>query len=545
MTAGTSDAAAASLLARYAGPEVSLGSLLCDDHTGVALTSEGPHGIEKWSYRELGERSMRLAGALQEAGVSPGSRVAVMLPKSPDLLVALVAVWRLGAVHVPLFTAFGPDAVSYRVAHSGAQTVITDAANRAKFADLSDAAVGFFCGPAPGELMPAGDRSLAKAMERGNAVAGVARGGDDLLILLYTSGTTGQPKGVEVPVRALASFHSYMRYSLDVRPDDVFWNIADPGWGYGLWFAIIGPLLLGQATLLRGMPFEPADVLAAIVRHGVTNLTGAPTVYRSVRAAGVPPGFRAASRLRCASSAGEPLNPELLDWSARELGVPIHDHYGQSELGMPTGFAHHPSLYREPVAGSMGFPAPGYRVVILGDDGREAGPGMEGELAIDVTSSPLYWFRGYYRDPERTLERFPHGPRYYLTGDSARWDGAGLLHFASRTDDVITSSGYRIGPFEVESALMAHPAVAEVAVIGIPHPVRGEAVAAFVVTTPGVAGTPEVAGDLQLFVKSRLAAHLYPRHVCFVEELPRTPSGKIRRKVLREQWREPTGEVGA
>ena len=530
---------AASLLDRYRGPDVPLGYLLCDSHDGLALAYDGPQRTVRWTYQELGERSARLAGALRETGVTAGDRVAVMLPKSPELLAVLLAIWRAGAVHVPLFTAFGPDAVAYRVRHSGAQTVITDMPNRGKFAGLDGSAVHFLCLPGQDASQQRGDRDLAAAIEHGPAAPAIRRAGDDLMILLYTSGTTGQPKGVEVPVRALASIHSYMHYGLDLQPGEVFWNIADPGWGYGLWFAVIGPLLLGQATLLRGMPFDAADILAAICNHGVTNLTGAPTVYRSLRAAGIPAGFRDRSRLRRASSAGEPLNPELLDWSARELGVPVHDHYGQSELGMPAGFAHHPALHRDPLPGSMGFPAPGYRVVVLGEDGREAGPGEGGELAVDTQASPLYWFRGYYRDPARTLERFGHGPRYYLTGDAASWDEAGLLHFASRTDDVITSSGYRIGPFEVESALMAHPGVAEAAVVGTPDSLRGEAVTAFVVTAPGIPGTPELAAELQLFVKSRLAAHLYPRSVLFTGALPRTPSGKIQRNLLRDQWYEP------
>lgn len=535
MSSRTVDQSVASWLQRYSAADVALGDLLCDAHDGVALEYEGPRGPVSLSYSELGEQSMRLAGALAVAGVRADSVVAVMLPKSPELVTALVAIWRLGAVEVPLFTAFGPDAVSYRVNHSGARFAITDTANRAKFDDC-DPALTVFCVADPDTKVRAGDHDLAAATQAGDPVGGVSRTGDDLLMVLYTSGTTGQPKGVEVPIRALASIHSYMHYGLDLRREDVFWNIADPGWGYGLWFAVIGPLLLGQTTLLRGVRFDAADALDAIVRHGVTNLTGAPTVYRSLRAAGVPPSFRDRSQLRGASSAGEPLNAELLEWSERDLGLGIHDHYGQSELGMPVGFARHPALHREPVPGSMGFAAPGYRAVVLTDAGAEAEAGVQGELAIDVTASPLYWFRGYFRDRERTAERFRHGPRYYLTGDGARMDEDGLLHFASRTDDVITSSGYRIGPFEVESALIAHESVAEVAVVGIPDEQRGEAVTAFVVTTADADGRPELAEELQQFVKSRLAAHLYPRQVVFVDELPRTPSGKIQRVVLREQW---------
>jgi acetyl-CoA synthetase len=517
-------------LARYGGEEVDLAGLLCDGHPSdaVALVFDGADGVERMTYGELAERSKRLAGALREEGLGPGARVAVMLPKSPELLVALMAIWRSGAVHVPLFTAFGPEAARYRVDHCGARLVITDTGNREKVEVDGVSAMCVGGGRS-------GDLDFADAVANGPTFDSAVRSGDDLMFVLYTSGTTGQPKGVEVPVRALASMHCYMHYGLDVRADDVYWNMGDPGWAYGLWYAVVGPLLLGQAIVMRAKPFDADDVLGAIVGHAVTNLAGAPTVYRALRARGVPEGFRERSRLRAISSGGEPLNPELVEWSARELGVAIHDHYGQSELGMVVAFAHHPQLHREPVPGSMGFSLPGYRAVVVDEAGQEV-VGIDGELAVDVESSPVHWFRSYLNAPERTAERFRHGPRYYLTGDAAKVGEDGLVRFASRADDVITSSGYRIGPFEVESALMAHPGVAEVAVIGTPDALRGEAVTAFVVTGSGVAETPELAEELQELVKSRLAKHLYPRHVEFVEALPRTPSGKIQRNALREEW---------
>ncbi|HEV7941551.1 MAG TPA: AMP-binding protein [Solirubrobacteraceae bacterium] len=529
----TVDSTIAGWLARYGAERVNIAHLLCDAHPADsdALVFDGPDGVQRLTYGELAERSKRLAGALRQAGVGEGDRVATMMPKSVELVLALLAIWRVGGVHVPLFTAFGPDAAGYRIAHSGAQLVITDAGNREKVGDSAPV----MC-VADAAQQRQGDLDFAEAVESGPSIDGIERGGEELMFLLYTSGTTGQPKGVEVPVRALASIHSYMHYGLDVRPEDVFWNMADPGWAYGLWCGITGSLLLGQTVLLRAHPFDAQDVCAAILAHGVTNLTGAPTVYRSLRAAGVPEGFKERSHLRAISSGGEPLNAELLAWSARELGTEIHDHYGQSELGMVVSFAHHPELHRQPVPGSMGFPLPGLRVVVLDENGQELGPDIDGEVAIDVESSPLFWFRGYYEEPERTAERFRHGPRYYLTADTAHISEDGLLRFASRADDVISSSGYRIGPFEVESALIAHEAVAEVAVIGTPDELRGEAVTAFVVTAPGTEGTPALAEELQQFVRARLAKHLYPRHVCFLAELPRTPSGKIRRTVLRERW---------
>jgi acetyl-CoA synthetase len=527
-------------LDRYGRSGVALGDVLCDAHAGgdaVVLTCEGPDGVTAMTYRELSEASRRLAGALVEVGVGVGDRVAVLLPKSPELLVTLLAIWRCGAVHVPLFTAFGPDAVDYRLAHSRARLVVTDVANRSKVTLAGASGVPVLCvGASADGGAVAGDLDFTAAVDRSEPLEGVARDPEDLFILLYTSGTTGQPKGVEVPIRALASMRSYLRHGLDVRDDDVYWNFADPGWAYGLYFGIVGPLLLGQSILWRSVPFDAADMYEAILRHQVTNLAGAPTVYRSLRAAAVPAGFRDASRLRAISSAGEPLNAQLLEWSERELGVAIHDHYGQSELGMAVYFSQDPELHREPVAGSMGVPAPGIRAVVLDDTGTEVAPGTPGELAIDIHASPAYWFRGYFRDPERTAERFPHGERYYLTSDATRLEASGLLFFASRADDVITSSGYRIGPFEVESALIAHPAVAEVAVIGTPDELRVEAVTAYVVLAPTANAGSDLTDELQQFVKTRLAKHLYPRRVVFVDALPRTASGKVMRTELRKDW---------
>ncbi len=532
------------------GGAVQVAAVLCDAHVGSArrpaLVYEGPNGASaQLSYAELRERSTRFAGGLRELGVGVGDRVAVLLPKSPELVVALLGIWRLGAVHVPLFTAFGPEAVEYRVRSSGSRIAVTDAGNAAKLAGLREELEHVVCVDAASIPSEQNWHDFARlGVAAGAPVEPATLRGDDLMTLLYTSGTTGQPKGVEVPVRALGHICSYMRYSLDVRPEDRFWNVADPGWAYGLWFGLQGSLLLGQTLLLRNLPFDPDDVLSALRRHRITNLAAAPTAYRAIRSAGVPATFRSESKLRVASSAGEPLNPELLEWSQRELGVPIHDHFGQSELGMPLGNHHHPALRSDVLPGSMGVSSPGFRAVILDEQGVEATPGEAGQLAIDTQQSPLFCFRGYYRDPERTAERFPFGGRYYLTGDTASVDAAGRFHFASRADDVILSAGYRIGPFEIENVLIAHPGVAEVAVVGTPDELRGEAVTAYVVPAAPVDSPGALAAELQQLVKSRLAAHLYPRRVELLDSLPRTPSGKVQRNRLRELWRE-RGDAGA
>jgi acetyl-CoA synthetase len=376
------------------------------------------------------------------------------------------------------------------------------------------------------------DFARAAATPAGALTACTSEAGDPF-ILLYTSGTTGKPKGVPVPVRALASFHAYLRWGLDLRPGDVFWNVSDPGWGYGLWFGVVGPLLLGHATILRGVPFDAADSLRALERLGVTNLTGAPTFYRSLRDHGVDEHFRDRTALRAVSSAGEPLGPELLSWSREALGVAIHDHYGQSEIGMAIGFPHHPGAALPPEPASMGKPFPGYRTVILDADGTEARPGAVGELAIDTERSALYWFPGYYRAPGKTEERFPAGQRYYVTGDTAMLLADGTFGSASRADDVITSSGYRIGPFDVETVLLTHQDVAQAAVFGLPDPLRGEIVTAAIVPRKDVPPSANLRAELRELVRERLGRHLYPRRIHFVAELPRTPSGKVQRHVLR------------
>jgi acetyl-CoA synthetase len=532
-------------LAEYGGPRVCAAELLCDRHRAewVALVCEDAAGREeRLTFGELRERSARLAGVLRGLGVGRGDRVATLLPRRPELAITTLALWRLGAVHVPLFTAFGPQAVAYRLDDCAAKVVVTDAANRPKIGAAPGRCVVAVEGPGPdGRPGHAGDTAFWAALDRGDPVEEPARlSGDDPLILIYTSGTTGLPKGVEVPLKALASLEAYMRFGLDVRPEDVFWNVGDPGWGYGLFYALVGPWLIGHATLLVDAPFSAEATYRVLAEHAVTNFAAAPTVYRALRAAGAP-ALPGPLRLRAASSAGEPLNPDVVAWAERHLGVAIRDHYGQTEQGMFVNNHHAPGLARPLRPGSMGHPMPGFRPVVLDTAGREVGPGEEGQIALDREGSPLYWFRGYYRDAERTAERFTADGRYYLTGDAARRDADGYFYFAGRSDDLINYAGYRIGPFEVESALIGHPAVAEAAAVGKPDALRGEIVKAYVVLKPAYAASDELAEALGQFVKANLSAHAYPREIEFVEQLPKTASGKIQRSVLRARAREAVG----
>jgi acetyl-CoA synthetase len=545
MTRMTAEEAWQSWLKEYGGSGISAAHLLCDRHARipekVALFYEDAQGQAfKWTFRELQDLSSKMAGFLRSIGVQKGDRVAALLPKAPELLITTLAVWRLGAVYVPLFTAFGPDAVDYRVSDSGTRIVVTNATHRPKLSEtttyLDGNMVVITVADTQGKGIEKGDYSFWSELDKATAVEQPTPvTGDDLMIMLYTSGTTGSPKGVEVPLKALASFQAYMEFGLDMREDDMYWNMADPGWAYGLYYNVVGPLLVGKSTLFFNAPFNPSEIFRILSKYRVTNFASAPTAYRALKAAGDRVVKQFPLHLRVASSAGEPLNPEVIEWSQKLWGIPIHDHFGQTELGMAAN-NHHRSDLQQPIKmGSMGQSMPGFRMVVVDDQGKELEPGKEGILAVDVTNSPLFWFRGYWKDEVRTQEKFVGKGRYCLAGDTVSMDQDGYFYFSGRSDDIILCAGYRIGPFEVESALMKHPAVAEAAVVGKPDELRGETIKAFVALKPGTVASEQLADELKAFVKKHLAAHQYPRVVEFVEQLPKTPSGKIQRFLLRKK----------
>ncbi|QIS05226.1 AMP-binding protein [Nocardia brasiliensis] len=528
------------LLDMYDRPDASAAELLCDRHpaNGIAFTIvESDLSATDLTYGELRERSSRFAAALADLGIGPGDRVATLMSKSADLVVALLAIWRRGAVHVPLFTAFAPPAIAFRLEASGTTIVVADADQAGKLAPGPDMPADPPWRVIVSGAAPAGTASMAELLAAQSATdpnaAAVAVGGDGLLIQLFTSGTTGTPKGVPIPLRALASFQAYQEFALDVRADDVYWNAADPGWAYGLYWAILSPLSSGIRSLLLHAGFSAPLTWQVLEQFGVTNFTAAPTVYRALRAAGgTPPRIR----LRRASSAGEPLTPEVVAWSLEHLGVAVRDHYGQTEHGMLICNAWHEALDAEVPAGSMGRTLPGWSCAVLADNADTVAPvGELGRVAIDTANSPLLWFLGYLDAPERTAQRFTPDGRWYITGDAGSQDENGCFRFSARDDDVIIMAGYRIGPFEVESVLVLHDQVAEAAVVGMPDELRGEVLEAFVVLREGVAGSEELVAQLQDLVKKKFAAHAYPRAVHFVAELPKTPSGKVQRFVLRQK----------
>ena len=517
------------LLSTYDRPDACVARFLCDDHPvgDIAFTViEGDLTSRDVTFGELRDASARLAGALAGLGVGRGDRVATLISKSAELVVSVLAIWRLGAVQVPLFTAFAPPAIETRT--GGVPVVIADPSQRAKLDEVPGQRRVVVTGAASGDDLAFADLVRAEPLPEPVAV-----GGDGTIIELFTSGTTGTPKGVPIPARALAAFRMYQEYGLDHQADDVFWNAADPGWAYGLYYGVIGPLTLGQRSLLLHAGFSPELTYSVLERFGVTNFTAGPTVYRALRNADTP--VPAGLRLRHCSSAGEPLNPDVIEWADEALGVPILDHYGQTELGMAIGNGWHPDIRGPLRPGSMGRSLPGWRAEVLLPDVDDVAPdGQHGRVAIDLHHSPLMWFTGYRDAPERTAERFSADGRWYFTGDVATRSADGYFTFASRDDDVILMAGYRIGPFEVESVLLQHDAVAEAAVVGLPDELRGEVLTAFVVPRQGAETGESLVRELQQLVKTRYAAHAYPRQVHFVPELPKTPSGKVQRFLLRK-----------
>jgi acetyl-CoA synthetase len=339
-----------------------------------------------------------------------------------------------------------------------------------------------------------------------------------------------------VPVRGLAAFQAYAEFGLGLRSDDVFWNAADPGWAYGLYCGILACLTTGTPGVLVEPGFDAAATYDVMARLGVTNFTAAPTVYRSLAASGLPVPDGLA--LRRVSSAGEPLTPDINAWASEALGVTVHDHYGQTEMGMVINNHHHAALRRPVRTGSMGHAMPGWHALVLKEDRDEpASAGEVGRVAMDLPQSPLAWFTGYHEQEAKSAEKFSPDGHWYYTGDVGFVDEQGYFHFSSRDDDLIMMAGYRIGPFEVESVLSAHPDVIESAAIAVPDPIRGEVMECFVVLRGGAEETKELAAELQQWVKTRFAAHAYPRKVHFVDAMPKTPSGKIQRVVLKQRRR--------
>ena len=505
----------------------------CDRHAAsdkVAIYWQGIDGRkEQYTFKQLQQRASQFANYLKSQGVQAGDRVSGLLPRTAELVITILAAWRIGAVYQPLFTAFGPKAIEHRVQLAQSKFVVTDMGNRSKLDEVADCPAIITVAAADGSGLPEGDIDFWPALDAQPEQCELTmRSINDPFLLMFTSGTTGLAKPLEVPLKALIAFGRYMQDAVGLAEDDSFWNIADPGWAYGLYYAITGPLLLGHATLFYEGGFSIDSFCQIVQDYQITNLAGAPTAYRMMMAADQQKMAALRGQFRRVSSAGEPLNPEVIRWFDQLLDAPIYDHYGQTEVGMVV--CNHHGLQHAIRAGAAGFASPGYKIAVIDAQGNALAEDTPGILAIDLKQSPMMWFGGY-----KESRKSPFVGDYYLTGDTAEIHADGSMSFVGRSDDVITTSGYRIGPFDVESALLEHDAVIEAAVVGVPDPERTEVVKAFIILAKGLEPTAHLAEELSQFVKKRLSAHAYPRLVEFVAELPKTPSGKIQRFLLRNQ----------
>jgi acetyl-CoA synthetase len=504
----------------------------CDRYEGqnrTAIIYKGPEGfIQKYSFDELAIRAAQFANLLTSHGIKRGDRVACLLSSVPEMIIVLLGAWRAGAVYQPLFTGFGPKAIEHRLRESGARCIVTSTADRKKLDEMAGCPLTFTvnAGEDPGQE----EDFWSQVDRQSSAFDPVMLGGADLLLLMFTSGTTGLPKGVPVPVKSLGAIWSYIQFGADLRPGEIYWNMTNPGWAYGLYAGVIGPLLVGEPVLFLGGTFSVQATYNFIDELGVTNFAAAPTAFRMMIGQGPQAAAKIKGKLRAVSSAGEPMNPEVCLWFKEHVGCSIRDHYGQTEVAMP--LLNHHGLRHPQTDGPHSRSLPGFRMVVVDEEGHEVPPNTPGILAVDIDESPLHFFDGYWQQDTK-----PNVGKYYLTGDIVKATGDGGIWFVGRDDDIITSSGYRIGPFDVESSLMEHKAVLEVCVIGKPDPLRTEIVKAFIVLKPGAVGTTALKDELQLIVKRRLAAHSFPREIEFVSELPKTQSGKVQRFVLRERER--------
>jgi len=506
------------------------------DRIGLVAVSADDR-IRRVTFGELDALSNRLAHVLRAHGVERGDRVGIVVPQSLETGIAHLAVWKLGAISLPLAALFGPDALRFRLEDSAAKVVVTTPANVEKIAEAAPKLPRIVTG----EPL---DALLARASDRLTAADTAS---DDPAFLIYTSGTTGPPKGALHAHRSLIGhlpgFECYYDFA-DAPPEgredlaslavpggapsrhDVIWTPADWAWIGGLMDVLVPAWHFGMPVVTAAHDFDPDRAIDLMVRHDVTLAFLPPTALKMMRATGVRP--RAGLSLRAVFTGGEPLGAEMLAWGRDSLGATINEGYGQTECNLVVGNCASAWPARP---GSMGRAIPGHDVEVQDDDGRRV-RGAVGEICVRQPD-PVTML-GYWNRPDATAEKFRNG--WLLTGDLAVEDDDGYLWFTGRRDDLISSMGYRIGPGEIEESLLGHPAVATCAVVGVPDEIRGQVPAAFVVLRPGAAPSPALTAELQLHVRTRLAAHEVPRHVEFVADLPRTTTGKIMRRVLRERF---------
>ncbi len=516
------------------------------DRARFALYWEDESGATSaWSFWDIQQAANRLSNALAALGVRAGDRVAIVLPQRPETAIAYIAIFQMGAIALPLSHLFGPEALEYRLEHAGASVALVEPGTIANLWAVKDRLSRLR------HVIGVGGAREAGVLEWDGLLARASRGftpvdtsAEDPCLIIYTSGTTGPPKGALKAHRVMIGNLPGFIYSHDFfpQPGDMFWSPADWAWTGGLMDALLPSWYFGIPILGYRGRFDAERAWQLVEKYGVRNAFLFPTALKLMMKAVPEPRRRYDLQLRSIMSAGEAVGVPLIEWAREQLGVTINEMFGQTEINYVVGNCQAAWPVKP---GAIGRPYPGHRVAVLDEDGNEAKPGELGEIAVhrffEGQRDPVH-FLEYWNNPKATREKYRGD--WGLTGDQGRMDEDGYLWYQGRSDDVIKSSGYRIGPAEIESCLLRHPAVLNAAVIGKPDDTRGEVVKAFIVLQPGYSGSEELVADIQNHVRARLAPYEYPREIEFLDALPMTTTGKVQRKELRKREQERLARRG-
>jgi acetyl-CoA synthetase len=512
-----------------------IGADVCDkwaeERDRLALIYEDEEGrTEKFTFWDIKGLSNRLANALKAHGIERGDRVGIFLPQYPETAISHIAIYKVAGIAIPLFTLFGPDALEYRLGNSEAKAIITDGANLEKVLQIKDQLPHLKIIIVTKGKPEEGVLDFWKLVENGSPYFEPVRTkADDPALIIYTSGTTGPPKGALHAHRVVLGHVPGVEFFHNFFPQkgDLYWTPADWAWIGGLIDVLLPSWHHGiPVVAYRAKKFDPEQAFYFISKYRIRNAFMPPTALKMMRQV-KNPKKRYDYKMRTIGCGGETLGEELLDWGKEVMDLTINEFYGQTEVNLVVGNCCEIMKVKR---GSMGKPIPGHRVDVVDESGNIVPPGVVGEVAIQRPDPVM--FLEYWRNPEATKDKFIGD--WSLTGDLAKKDEDGYLWFVGRKDDLITSSGYRIGPAEIEDCLIKHPAVTMAAVIGSPDEVRGEVVKAFIILKEGTPVSKELSTEIKEFVKTRLAAHEYPREIEFVTELPMTATGKIKRGDLRK-----------